>query len=65
MVIRLYNVIGMDDLEGSIFVRCTSLEKAEAAKRKIEKEGHEDMLDIVQDEILVDAIEIDGELIEL
>lgn len=26
--IKLYNVEGMDDLEGVIFARCTTLEKA-------------------------------------
>ena len=62
---RLYNVVGLNDLEGTTFARCTSLEKAKIAKSKLEKEGYEDMLGIVQDEIPVDILEIDGELIEL
>lgn len=62
---RLYNVVGLDDLEGTTFARCTSLEKAKIAKSKLEKEGFEDMLAIVQDEIPVDVVEINEELIEL
>ena len=62
---RLYNVIGLDDLEGVTFARCTSLEKAEIVKSKLEEDGYEDMLDIVQDEIPVDVVEINGKLIEV
>lgn len=62
---RLYNVIGVDDLEGMTFARCTSVEKARIAKSRLEKEGLEDMLAVVQDDIPVDTIEINGELIEL
>lgn len=63
--IKLYKVVGIDDLEGCIFAICTTLEKANIAKKKLENEGFEDMLDIVQDEIPIDTIEIDGKLIEL
>ena len=62
---RLFNVIGMDDLDGTIFARCTTYEKAQKAKEMLETEGFEDMLDIVQDETPIDVIEIDGELIKL
>ena len=62
---RLYNVIGLDDLDGVTCARCTSLEKAEIVKSKLEEDGYEDMLDIVQDEIPVDVVEINGELIEV
>lgn len=62
---KLYNVVGIDDLEGTIFARCTSLAKAVKAQALLEKEGFENMLDIVQDEIPIDVIEIGGELIEL
>ena len=62
---RLFNVIGMDDLEGTVFARCTTYEKAQKAKELLEKEGFEDLLDIVQDEMSIDVIEIGGELIEL
>lgn len=62
---RLFNVVGMDDLEGTVFARCTTYEKAQKAKELLEAEGFEDMLDIVQDEMPVDVIEIDGKYIEL
>ena len=62
---RLFNVVGIDDLEGTVFARCTTLAKAVIAQDKLEKEGFEGMIDIVQDEIPIDVIEIDGELIEL
>jgi hypothetical protein len=63
--IRLFNVVGMDDLEGTVFVRCTTYEKAQKAKELLEAEGFEDMLDIVQDEMPADVIEIGEKLIEL
>lgn len=63
--IRLFNVVGMDDLEGTVFARCTTYRKAQKAKELLESEGFEDMLDIVQDEIPIDVIEIGGELIEI
>lgn len=63
--IRLFNVVGIDDLEGTVFARCTTYEKAQKAKELLEAEGFEDMLDIVQDEMPADIIEIGGKLIEL
>lgn len=63
--IRLFNVIGLDDLEGTVFTRCTTYEKAQKAKELLEAEGFEDVLDIVQDEIPINAIKIGRELIEL
>lgn len=62
---RLFNVIGLDDLEGDVFARCTTYEGAVKAKALLEKEGFENILDIVQDEISVDVIEIGGKLIQL
>lgn len=62
---RLFNVVGIDDLEGTVFARCTTFAKAVIAQDKLEKEGFEGMLDVVQDEIPIDVIEIGGELIKL
>ena len=62
---RLFNVIGIDDLEGVVFARCTTFEKAQKAKELTEANGFEGMLDIVQDEIPVDVIEVDSQLLEL
>lgn len=63
--IRLFNVVGIDDLEGTVFVRCTTYEKAQKAKELLESEGFEDVIDIMQDEMPADVIEIGGKLIEL
>lgn len=52
-------------LEGTVFARCTTYEKAVKAKEFLEQEGFEGMIDIVQDEIAVDVIEIDSQLLEL
>ena len=62
---RLFNVVGMDDLEGTVFARCTTYEKANKSIQLLEAEGFEDMLNIAQDEIPIDVIEIGGELIKL
>jgi len=62
---RLFNVVGIDDLEGTVFARCTTYEKAKKAMKLCEAEGFEGMLDIVQDEIPINVIEVGGELIEL
>ena len=61
----LYNVVGIDDLEDLTFARCTTMVKAERAKTMLEEEGFECMVRIVKDEIDVDAVEIDGKIIEL
>ena len=63
--INLYNVVGIDDLEGMTFARCTTMDKAVKAKKLLENNGYEDMLEITQDNSAVDMLEIDGELIEL
>ena len=63
--IKLYNVIGTDDLEGTTFCRCTSYEKALNALELLEDQGFDGLLDIIQDEMPVDVIEIDGVLVEL
>ena len=62
---NIYNVIGLDDLEGMIFARCTTFEKAQRAKEITEANGFEGMIDIVQDETPVDVVEINGKVIEL
>ena len=63
--IKLYNVIGTDDLEGTTFCKCTSYEKALNALELLENQGFDGLLDIIQDEMPVDVIEIDGVLVEL
>lgn len=63
--INLYNVVGVDDLEGMTFARCTTMDNAVKAKKLLENNGFEDMLEITQDNLAVDMLEINGELIEL
>lgn len=65
MTEKLFNVIGIDDLNGMVFARCTTFEKAQKAKRMLKAEGFEDMLEIVQDKLSIDVIEIDNKVIEL
>lgn len=62
---KLYNVVGLYDLEGLTFARCTTLEKAEKAKELLEAQGFENVLEIQQDEILIDTVEICGKIISL
>ena len=66
---RLFNVIGISDFEGVTFGRFTTYSKAQTAKEMLkaalEAAGFEDRLDIVQDEIPIDHIEIDGKMIKL
>lgn len=62
---KLFNVIGTDDLEGVVFARCTTEEKANKAKKLLEEVGYEDILDIKQDQTPIDTIEIDGKIINL
>lgn len=65
---RLFNVIGMEDteMEGLVFARCTTYEKALKVKEILEtKEGFEDMVDIVQDLSPVDVFMIGGRIIEI
>lgn len=61
----LFNVIGLYDLEGTVFARCTTYEKAQRAKELLEAEGFEGMLDIEQDALQLDTVKIDGGLIRI
>lgn len=36
---KTFNVIGIDDLEGMVFARCTTFEKAQKAKRCLKQMG--------------------------
>ena len=62
---KLYNVVGIDDLEGVTFARCTTEAKAIKAMELLEANGFEDMVTVIQDHTSVDTIEIEGEIIEL
>lgn len=62
---KLYNVIGIDDLEDLTFARCTDRDKAEIAKAMLEAEGFENMLRIIEDNLEIDVVEINGKLVKL
>lgn len=62
---RLFDVIGLNNFEGYTFAQCTTYEKAQKAIKILEAEGFEGMFDIVQTEMLIDVVELYGELIEL
>ena len=48
MMVKLFNVIGIDDLEGISFARCTTYEKAQKALKLLEAEGFQNMLDFAE-----------------
>lgn len=62
---KLWNLIGIDDLEGLTFGRFTTDEKAIKAKNILENEGFDGALDIVQDSIPIDMINLEGKNIEI
>ena len=62
---KLWNLIGIDDLEGLTFGRFTTDEKAIKAKIILENEGFDGALDIVQDSIPIDMINLEGKNIEI
>lgn len=61
----MYNVIGLDDLEGMIFARCSNYEKARKAKELLEREGFAGMLVIEKDGLSIDTLKINEEVIRL
>ena len=61
----LWEVTGIDDLEGKVFAQCTTKEKAHEAKNLAEANGFEDMLEVRKSCIPVDAVVIDGEIIQI
>lgn len=63
--IKLFSVIGVDDLAGCTFARCTTYEKAQKAMELLEAEGFEDMLEIFADVMPINVVEIGGKVIEL
>ena len=64
-MVRLFKVVGKDDLEDCIFAQCITPDKAKKAMELTEQNGFEDMVEIIQDELPLDTIEIAGKIIEL
>lgn len=59
---KLYNIVGTDDLEGVIFARCTTEEKAKKAMNLLDIESIEISVDNFTN---LDTIRIGEELIKL
>lgn len=62
---QIWNVKGIDDLEGICFAQCSTKEKAEKAMRILEENGFEDMLVIKQSNLQLDQLLVEDELIQL
>lgn len=62
---QIWEVNGIDDLEGICFAQCSTKEKAEKAMRILEKNGFEDMLVIKQSNLRLDQLIIGEEIIQL
>lgn len=63
--IQIWEVVGVDDLEGSVFAQCSTEEKANKAMQLLENEGFEDMLRVKQSSLRIDQIIIGDKLIQL
>lgn len=63
--IPIWEVVGIDDLEGNTFAQCTCKENAEKALDLLERQGFEDVLEIRESNLLLDKIELGGSIISL
>ncbi len=61
----IFNVTGINGLDGTVFARCTTMEKASKAKEMLEANGFFGMVDIIQDKTPMDVVQIDGKTISL
>lgn len=63
--IQIWEVNGIDDLEGICFTQCSTKEKAEKAMRILEENGFEDMLVVKQSNLKLDQLLVEDKLIQL
>lgn len=63
--ISIWEVVGIDDLEGNTFAQCTCKENAEKALDLLERQGFEDVLEIRESNLLLDKIELGVSIISL
>lgn len=63
--IPIWEVVGIDDLEGNTFAQCTCKKNAEKALDLLERQGFEDVLEIRESNLLLDKIELGGSIIPL
>lgn len=62
---QIWNVNGIDDLEGICFAQCSTKEKAEKAMRILEENGFEDILVVEQRNLRLDQLLVEDKLIQL
>lgn len=62
---QIWEVNGIDDLEGTCFAQCSTKEKAEKAMQILEENGFEDMLEVEQSNLRLDQLFIEDKLIQL
>lgn len=62
---QIWEVNGIDDLEGTCFAQCSTKEKAEKAMRILEENGFEDILVVKQSSLRLDQLLIENKLIQL
>lgn len=62
---QIWEVNGIDDLEGTCFAQCSTKEKAEKAIQILEENGFEDMLVVEQSSLRFDQLLIEDKLIQL
>lgn len=63
--VNIWEVTGIDDLEGTCFAQCSSEEKAEKAMQILEENGFKDMLVAKQSSLRLDQLLIGDRLIQL
>lgn len=61
----IWEVNGIDDLEGTCFAQCSTKEKAEKAMQILEENGFENILEVRQSNLRLDQLSIKGKLIKL
>lgn len=62
---QIWEVNGIDDLEGTCFAQCSTKERAEKAMQILEENGFEDMLAVEQSSLRLDQLLIGDRLIQL
>lgn len=62
---QIWEVNGIDDLEGTCFAQCSTKEKAEKAMRILKENGFGDILVVKQNSLRLDQLLIEDRLIQL
>lgn len=62
---KIWEVAGIDDLEGTVFAQCTTEENAKKALGLLEQNGFENMLVVRESNLEIDRIEFGGKMVDL